>query len=112
MSSGTVALMDPGTISSGHIVVGGLTPGGHGTGLPPPLLGDYDFYSEENAGKWRGLFRAPLQKVLNQVHPQFKAKEDALEYVEDLLIRLLSMLTAKPAPLTVADGEVSSFQLR
>lgn len=67
----------------------------------------YDWSSEENAGKWRGLFVDPLQKVLVQVHPQFTAKDDALEYVEGLLIRLLGMLTAKPAPLTVADAEVT-----
>ena len=72
-------------------------------------LGDYDWSNEENAGKWRGLFVDPLQKVLVQVHPQFTAKDDALEYVESLLIRLLAMLTAKPAPCTVADVEVRPF---
>ena len=66
----------------------------------------YDWSSEENVGKWRGLFVDPLQKVLIQVHPQFTANSDALEYVESLLIRLLAMLTAKPAPLSVADVEV------
>ena len=71
------------------------------------ILGnEYDWSSEENANKWRGLFVEPLQKVLVQVHPQFTAKDDALEYVESLLIRLLAMLTAKPAPLTIADVEV------
>jgi son of sevenless-like protein len=67
---------------------------------------DYDWTNEENASKWRGLFVGPLQKVLIQVHPQFTAKEDALEYVENLLLRLLAMLTAKPAPMSVADVEV------
>ena len=72
-------------------------------------LGEYDWSSEENAGKWRGLFVSPLHKVLNQVHPQFTAKEDALEYVENLLIKLLAMLTAKPVPVSVSDVEVLYF---
>ena len=79
--------------------------GGGGTG--GSNLGEYDWSSEENAGKWRGLFVSPLHKVLNQVHPQFTAKEDALEYVENLLIKLLAMLTAKPVPVSVSDVEVN-----
>ena len=81
--------------------------GGGGSGAPNSFMGDtfYDWRSEENAGKWRGLFVEPLQKVLIQVHPQFTAKDDALEYVESLLIRLLANLTSKP-PLTVTDVEV------
>ena len=84
--------------------------GGGPGGAPPSFMGDtcYDWRSEENAGKWRGLFVEPLQKVLIQVHPQFTAKDDALEYVESLLIRLLANLTSKP-PLTVTDVEVSRF---
>ena len=62
--------------------------------------------SEETLGKWRGLFVAGLKKVLKEVHPQFVVKDDALDYVENLLFRLLNMLTAKPAPLTAADVEV------
>ena len=62
--------------------------------------------SEENLGKWRGLFVTPLKKVLQQVHPQFTAKEDALDYVENLLFRLLALLTAKPVPLSTSDVEV------
>ena len=81
--------------------------GGGGPGAPASFMGEtcYDWRSEENAGKWRGLFVEPLQKVLIQVHPQFTAKDDALEYVESLLIRLLANLTSKP-PLTVTDVEV------
>ena len=82
--------------------------GGGSTVTPSPFLGgdpSYDWGSEENAGKWRGLFVEPLQKVLIQVHPQFTAKDDALEYVEGLLIKLLKNLTSKP-PLTVNDVEV------
>ena len=64
--------------------------------------------SEENLGKWRGLFVTPLKKVLQQVHPQFTAKEDALDYVENLLFRLLALLTAKPVPLSTSDVEVGN----
>ena len=65
-----------------------------------------DWASEENLGKWRGLFVNGLKKVLKEVHPQFVVKDEALDYVENLLFRLLTMLTAKPAPLTAADVEV------
>jgi hypothetical protein len=44
-------------------------------------------------------------------NPQFTAKDDALEYAESLLIRLLANLTSKP-PLTVTDVEVSRFKLK
>ena len=33
------------------------------------------------------------------------AESDALRYVEDLILRLLKMLTAKPVPTSVADIE-------
>lgn len=39
------------------------------------------------------------------MHPSLVAQEDALHYVEDLILRLLAMLTAKPIPVTVADIE-------
>ena len=65
----------------------------------------YDWRLEENCTKWRGLFVQALQKVLTQVHPTLVAKEDALEYVEGLILRLLEMLTAKPTPVSVQDVE-------
>ena len=65
----------------------------------------YDWRLEENCSKWRGLFVPALQKVLTQVHPTLVAKEDALEYVEGLILRLLEMLTAKPTPVSVQDVE-------
>ena len=65
----------------------------------------YDWRLEENCTKWRGIFVPALQKVLTQVHPTLVAKEDALEYVEGLILRLLEMLTAKPTPVSVQDVE-------
>ena len=65
----------------------------------------YDWRCEENFLKWKGIFAPALQKVLTQVHPTLVAKEDALDYMESLILRLLAMLTAKPAPLSVQDVE-------
>ncbi|KAG7492943.1 hypothetical protein MATL_G00019650 [Megalops atlanticus] len=68
----------------------------------PPL--QYDFYSEENAPKWRGLLVPSLNKVLSQVHPNLLSKEDALQYIEELILLLLSML-CQAQPRTVQDVE-------
>jgi len=77
-----------------------------GSPAPGPVgEAGYDWRSEENHSKWRGIFLPALQKVLQQVHPNLVAREDALEYVEVLILRLLAMLTAKPTPLCVQDVE-------
>ncbi|CAG9576883.1 unnamed protein product [Danaus chrysippus] len=65
----------------------------------------YDFQDPENAEKWKGFFISSLRKVLESVHPTLTADEAALEFVESLCLRLLGMLCAPPAPLSVADGE-------
>ena len=69
------------------------------------LVPGCDWRAEENFLKWKGIFVPSLQKVLTQVHHQLNAREDALEYVESLILRLLAMLTAKPTPLSVQDVE-------
>ena len=79
---------------------------GVNSGSPAPVeAAGYDWRSEENYVKWKGIFVPALQKVLTQVHPNLVAREDALDYVEGLILRLLAMLTAKPTPLSVQDVE-------
>uniref|UniRef100_T1J9K9 Ras-GEF domain-containing protein n=1 Tax=Strigamia maritima TaxID=126957 RepID=T1J9K9_STRMM len=64
----------------------------------------YDFENETNALKWKGLFVSALKQVQYQVHSTLTAKEDALEYVESLVLRLLGMLCAAQ-PHQVSDVE-------
>ena len=42
--------------------------------------------------------------MLTQVHPSLAAKDDSLDYVESLILKLLQMLTSKPAPQSVQVG--------
>ena len=92
-----------------------------------PLHGGYDWDSDENKVKWRGIFskgtpEKPLKKVLSkalsQIHQsphtsnlpgeisQMTAVDEAWDYVESLLIKLLAMLTARPLPTSKSDVEV------
>ncbi|XP_030627632.1 son of sevenless homolog 2 isoform X2 [Chanos chanos] len=64
----------------------------------------YDFSSEENSPKWRGLFVQALRKVQLQVHPNLSAKEDALQHIEELILQLLNMLCVAQ-PRTISDVE-------
>uniref|UniRef100_A0A5F8GGK7 SOS Ras/Rac guanine nucleotide exchange factor 1 n=1 Tax=Monodelphis domestica TaxID=13616 RepID=A0A5F8GGK7_MONDO len=64
----------------------------------------YEFFSEENAPKWRGLLVTALKKVQMQVHPTLASNEDALQYVEELILQLLSML-CQAQPRSVLDVE-------
>ncbi|XP_071800444.1 son of sevenless homolog 2-like [Asterias amurensis] len=64
-------------------------------------MGGYNFESDE---RWKGLFLAALRKVQREVHPSLIVEEAALEYIESLIVRLLSMLVAGQ-PHTVLDVE-------
>uniref|UniRef100_A0A7N4P883 SOS Ras/Rho guanine nucleotide exchange factor 2 n=1 Tax=Sarcophilus harrisii TaxID=9305 RepID=A0A7N4P883_SARHA len=71
--------------------------------MQPPQQ-PYDFFSEENHPKWRGLFIPALRKVQHQVHPNLSAKEDCLYYIEELILQLLHKLCIVQ-PRTVQDVE-------
>uniref|UniRef100_A0A667XCV2 Son of sevenless homolog 1 (Drosophila) n=1 Tax=Myripristis murdjan TaxID=586833 RepID=A0A667XCV2_9TELE len=64
----------------------------------------YDFFNEENAPKWRGLLVPSLNKVLSQVHPNLVSQQEALQYIEELILLLLSML-CQAQPRSVQDVE-------
>uniref|UniRef100_A0A8D3DGB1 Ras-GEF domain-containing protein n=1 Tax=Scophthalmus maximus TaxID=52904 RepID=A0A8D3DGB1_SCOMX len=64
----------------------------------------YDFFCEDNAPKWRGLLVPSLEKVLNQVHPNLVSQQEALQYIEELILLLLSML-CQAQPRSVQDVE-------
>ena len=92
-----------------------------------PLHSGYDWECEENKIKWRGIFakgtsEKPLKKVLSKAlfqmyqtpHTnnlpgeisQMTAVDEAWDYVESLLLKLLAMLTARPLPASKVDVEV------
>uniref|UniRef100_A0A8K9Y6U9 Son of sevenless homolog 2 (Drosophila) n=1 Tax=Oncorhynchus mykiss TaxID=8022 RepID=A0A8K9Y6U9_ONCMY len=64
----------------------------------------YDFSSDENSHKWRGLFVQALRKVQLQVHPNLSATEGALQHIEELILQLLNMLCVAQ-PRSVQDVE-------
>nr|XP_057934942.1 son of sevenless homolog 1-like isoform X2 [Doryrhamphus excisus] len=64
----------------------------------------YDFFSEDNVSKWRGLLVPSLDKVLKQVHPNLVSQQEALQYIEQLILLLLSML-CQAQPRSVQDVE-------
>lgn len=57
-----------------------------------------------NVAKWKGMFVPALRKVQSQVHPSLKVHDEALEYIESLIIQLLNHLCAGQ-PRSVADVE-------
>lgn len=58
-----------------------------------------------NAGRWKNIFALALRKVSSQVNPGFGIQPEALDYVEELIIRLLSTMIEK-RPHTIADIEI------
>ncbi|XP_036293307.1 son of sevenless homolog 2 isoform X10 [Pipistrellus kuhlii] len=69
-----------------------------------PAPQPYEFFSEENSPKWRGLLVPALRKVQEQVHPNLSANEESLYYIEELIFQLLSKL-CMAQPRTVQDVE-------
>lgn len=63
--------------------------------------------SSSPASHWVSATASALQgvwlQVLEQVHPSMSAREEALEYVESLIFRLLNMLCAPPKPHSIQD---------
>lgn len=51
-----------------------------------------------NPSKWKGLLFAPLKNVTEQVHPSLTVSDEALEYVEMLVVQCLEILTLRPSP--------------
>ncbi|KAL4237772.1 Son of sevenless 1 [Mactra antiquata] len=64
----------------------------------------FDFFSSENEQKWKGIFIYDLNLVHKQVHPSLSARNDALEYIENLIIQLLATLCVSE-PHSVPDVE-------
>ncbi|XP_021057426.1 son of sevenless homolog 2 isoform X1 [Mus pahari] len=64
----------------------------------------YEFFSEENSPKWRGLLVPALRKVQEQVHPTLSANEESLYYIEELIFQLLNKL-CMAQPRTIQDVE-------
>lgn len=59
-----------------------------------------------NPSKWNGLLIGSLKKVFEQVHPGLTVTDEALEYVEMLVIQCLEILTLRSSqPHTVNDIE-------
>uniref|UniRef100_A0A131YWM5 Son of sevenless n=2 Tax=Rhipicephalus TaxID=426455 RepID=A0A131YWM5_RHIAP len=63
-----------------------------------------DVDGHEIASKWKGLLVAALKKVQCQVHPTLTATDEALQYVEGLVLRLLWTLCGG-RPHSVQDVE-------
>ncbi|OXA42794.1 Protein son of sevenless [Folsomia candida] len=66
-------------------------------------LHNLSFSSTAGDSRWRGLFIPGLRRVLAQTSTAMKAKDDALEYVERLLLQLLGMICSRPYPHKLND---------
>lgn len=64
----------------------------------------YDLTSDDNKQKWKGMFVSALEKVQKQVHQTLNSRDDALLYIEDLIVQMLGMLCSAQ-PHTLSDVE-------
>lgn len=69
-----------------------------------PHYGDWQIFAISDTY----LFFCNFQ-VQKQVHPNLTAKEDALQYIEELILQLLNMLCVAQ-PRTVQDVDVRPLQ--
>lgn len=63
-----------------------------------------EYENNLTGAKWKGMFVPALRKVQTQVHPSLKVHDEALEYIESLIVQLLNHLCACQ-PRSVADVE-------
>lgn len=63
-----------------------------------------EFENNLNSAKWKGLFIPALRKVQQDVHQDLTVQDEALGYVEGLIVQLLSHLCANQ-PHSVNDVE-------
>lgn len=77
----------------------------YSTASDPSSASSSEWSNEEFLHRWRGIFIHALENVLRHVHPQLMAQEEALLYVEELILRLLGKFMTKPTPSTVAEIE-------
>ena len=52
----------------------------------------YDFESDDNNKKWKNILLLSLEQIQKRVYPSLRANPDALQYVEWLILKLLSSL--------------------
>lgn len=55
-------------------------------------------FIQSSPSKWKGLLTGALKRVTEQVHPLLTASDEALEYVETLVIQCLEILVLRPSP--------------
>ncbi|CAG5136425.1 unnamed protein product [Candidula unifasciata] len=64
--------------------------------------------SHENSLKWKGIFTNALKGVQKQVHNGLTSREDALDYIETLMVRLLiTLCSAQPHTKEDVDERIS-----
>jgi len=102
-NSSAAAVAAAASAASGSSDCGGGGSNGGGSGLSG--IGGYDWNSDENRGKWKGLLLHPLAKVLRLQSEQLVPEQEALDHVESLLFKLLAILTARPSPMSIAEVE-------